>query len=404
MFNTKPTNHMHAIAGKHSGNLVTCSPSAQPIYDLLEHKAKCGNHWARITVSGLQSLCAGRMHLNNVFIKPATNIAYGHDEFFLVLPGCKATVEKQSNGQFRVLHIEVDASYGALQKEGKKPGLWHVKKSDSGWRASYVKNGYIKGKDHRVIAITDSGHSDIDSVLEESVPHVINAPVSDSEITLNNTGFDMHHTPGDGIIGGMLNARQAAMAERDPNLHESAVILAKTMFSAREIKNVRWLSVRGGSGVLTQAMQILVDQGVTLNKHYVQFSAPTTSLNKAVFLAQRLELSKLRNYHHNRKLLDPHQALGGGLLSNYMVPYQRLRHENDYGGLKFVGDLYRGTNAIKAAGATTMAVGAAAGITSGVSIPTALMFIGALAGTASLAPKLTEAYLPRLHGKVKEKF
>ena len=102
------TKQMRAVAGKHSGNLVTCSPSAQPIYDALEHRAKCGNHWARITVSGLQSLCAGRMHLNNVFIKKAANIAYGNDEFFLILPGCKATVEKRSNGELRLLHIVAD--------------------------------------------------------------------------------------------------------------------------------------------------------------------------------------------------------------------------------------------------------------------------------------------------------
>jgi len=404
MFNTKPTNQVRAIAGNHSGNLVTCSPTAQPIYNALEHKAKCGNHWARITVAGLQSLCAGRMHLNNVFIKPASNISYGHDEFFLILPGCKATVEKQSNGQFRVLFIEVDTDYGELQKDGKKPGLWCAKKTDSGWGASYVKNGHIKGKEHRVVAITDSGQPEINDVLEASASHVINAPISDSEIRLNNDGFDMHHTPGDGIIGGMVNARKAGMAERDPSLNESALILAKTMYSAREIKNVRWISVRGGSGVLTQAMQILADQGVTLKKHYVQFSSPTTNLSKAVLLAQRLELLKMRNYHHNRNLADPHQLVGGGLLSNYNVPYQRLRHEKNYDSLKFVGDLYKGTNAIKAASVTTLTVGAAVGVTSGASVPGALMFIGALAGTASLVPKLTEAYLPRLHDKIKEKF
>jgi len=151
MFNTKPINEVRAIAGNHSGNLVTCSPSALPIYNALEHKAKSGNHWARITVTGLQSLCAGRMHLNNVFIKPATNISYGHDEFFLILPGCKATVEKQSNGQFRVLHIEADLNYGSLQQDAKKPGLWRAKKAEKGWGASYVKNGHIKGKDNRVV-------------------------------------------------------------------------------------------------------------------------------------------------------------------------------------------------------------------------------------------------------------
>ena len=404
MFNTKPTLEVRAIAGKHSGNLVTCSPNAQPIYNALEQKAKSGNHWARITVAGLQSLCAGRMHLNNVFIKPATNISYGNEEFFLILPGCKATVEKRSNGQFRVLYIEVDTNYGKLQEEGHKPGLWRANRVGKGWNASYIKNGHIKGKDNRVVAITDSGHSEPKDALDDSSSHIINAPISVGEISLIKDGFDMHYTPGTGIIGGLVNARKAAMAERDPSLNESALILAKAMYSARNIESVRWLSVRGGSGVLTQAMQILADQGITSKGHYVQFSSPTTNLSKAVLLAQRLELSKLRNYHHNRKMADPHQLTGGGVLSNYVVPYHRLKHDEDYDSLKFIGDIYKGTGAIKAASVTTLAVGSAVGLTSGVSIPSTLMVIGTIAGAASLAPKLTEAYLPRLHNKIKGRF
>ena len=344
------------------------------------------------------------MHLNNVFIKPATNIAYGIEEFFLILPGCKATVEKQSNGQFRILYIEVDTNYGELQKKALKPGLWRAINTGSEWSASYVKNGHIKDNDNRVVAITDSGHPEPKDALDDSSSHVISAPISVGEISLIKDGYDMHYTPGTGIIGGMVNARKAAMAERDPSLHESALTLAKTMYSARNLKNVRWLSVRGGSGVLTQAMQILADQGIILKSHYVQFSSPTTNLSKAVLLAQRLKLSKLRNYHHNRNMADPNQAIGGGVLSNYVVPYHRLKHDEDYDSLKFIGDIYKGTGAIKAATVTTLAIGSAVGLTSGASVPAALMVIGTIAGTASLAPKLTEAYLPRLHNKIKGRF
>jgi len=404
MFNTKPTNQVRAIAGNHSGNLVTCSPSAQPIYNVLEHKAKCGNHWARITVAGLQSLCAGRMHLNNVFIKPATNISYGHEEFFLILPGCKATVEKQSNGQFRVLHLEADMNYGLLQQHAKKPGLWCANNDDGKWRASYLKNGHIKGKQDRVVAITDRVDFEPDEVLGQSVSYLGGASISGGGFNLNKYGFDMHHTPGTSMIGGMRNVSQANMAERDSSLHESALLLAKTMYNARDIDDVRWVSVKGGSGILTQAMQLLADQGVTLEGHAVQFCAPTTNVAKAVSLAKSLELSKDRNYHSQRRLLDPNQFIGGGVLSGYIVPYQRLKNEKDYDSLKFVGDLYKGTNSIKAVGVTAIAVGSAVGVTSGVTVPAVLSFISGLAGTAALAPKLTEAYLPRLHHKIKGRF
>lgn len=403
MFNTKPTNQVRAIAGVHSGNLVTCSTNAQPIYNALEQKAKSGNHWARITVTGLQSLCAGRMHLNNVFIKPATNIAYGNDEFFLILPGCKATVEKQSNGQFRVLYIEVDMNYGQLQKNFKKPGLWEVK-NEKEWKASLIENGHINNKKNRVVAITDSQILDPKKVVNSSFPFLSSAPISGGAYTLVQDGFDMHHTPGIKMIGGMKNVRQANMVEHDSSLHESALLLAKTMYNARKVKDVRWISVQGGSGVLTQAMQILADQGVTLKDHAVQFCAPTTNLNKAVSLAQCLDLSKDRNYHSQRNMLDLNQSIGGGLLSGYIVPYHRLKKESDYDYLRFIGDLYKGTNSIKAAVATTISIGAAVGVSSGVSIPAVLGFITTTAGTAALIPKVTEAYASKYHNKIKDRF
>jgi hypothetical protein len=403
MFNTKPTNEVRAIAGKHSGNLVTCSPSAQPIYNVLEQKAKSGNHWARITVSGLQSLCAGRMHLNNVFIKPATNISYGNEEFFLILPGCKATVEKQSNGQFRVLHIQADMNYGTLQRDFDKPGLWEVKKQRE-WKVSDIKSGHINNKKNRVVAITDSRMADPKQVVDASFPFLSNAPVSGGAFTLSQDGFDMHHTPGSKMIGGMKNVRQANMVESDSALNESALLLAKTMYNARKVKGVRWISVQGGSGVLTQAMQILADQEVTLKDHAVQFCAPTTNVNKAVSLAQSLGLSKDRNYHSQRNMLDLNQSIGGGLLSGYIVPYHRLKNESDYDALRFIGDLYKGTNSIKAAVATTISIGAAVGISSGVSIPAVLGFITTTAGTAALIPKVTEAYGSKYHHKIKDRF
>jgi len=343
------------------------------------------------------------MHLNNVFIKPATNISYGHEEFFLILPGCKATVEKQSNGQFRVLHLEADMNYGLLQQNAKKPGLWKVKKEGE-WKVSDIKGGHINNKHNRIVAITDSLKGAPKDVVEASISLLSNAPVSGGIFTLTRDGFDMHHTPGARMIGGLKNVRQASTVERDSSLNESALLLAKTMYNARKVEGVRWISIQGGSGVLTQAMQILADQEITLKDHAVQFCAPTTNMSKAVSLAQRLDLSKDRNYHSQRNMLDLNQTIGGGLLSGYVVPYQRLKNESDYDSLKFIGDLYRGTNSIKVAVATTVSIGTAVGVFSGVSIPAMLGFITTTAGTAALIPKVTEAYAPKYHNKIKGRF
>jgi hypothetical protein len=402
MFNTQPTKKICAIAGRDSGNPVICSPSAQPTYDALKIKANAGAHWARITVAGLQSLCAGRMHLNNVFIKPCTTVAYGHDEFYLVLPGCKATVEKLPSGEFRVLHIYVDPEndYGKLQEDHEKPGLWRADQNKNKWSTEYVKNGQIKEGKNRVVVITDNSEEPPNIVLSDSHSLFKDAPVCLDEISLNKNGLDMHHTSGKGVIGGMLNARQASMAERDPSLNESALLLAKTMYDARETKDVRWISVQGGSGVLTQAMQILADQRVTLKKHYVQFCTPTTNVYKAITLAQKLELSTTRNYCHKRNVLNPNQLIGGGPLSGYKTSGNRLKNEKDYGLLKFTGDVYQETHGMQAAGATAAVVGSAVGLSAGVvGSPEVLAFLGVVA----VVPKITAALLPRIHNKVKDK-
>ena len=66
--------------------------------------------------------------------------------------------------------------------------------------------------------------------------------------------------------------------------------------------------------------------------------------------------------------------------------------------------MHKGTSSIKAAAVTAIAVGSVVGISSGITVPAVLSFISGIAGTAALAPKLTEAYLPRIHNKIKSRF
>lgn len=58
--------------------------------------------------------------------------------------------------------------------------------------------------------------------------------VSASALTSND--FDLHFTPGKKCIGGLRNLQQAYKAETDASLHESAILLADTMASARTIE------------------------------------------------------------------------------------------------------------------------------------------------------------------------
>ncbi|MBC6905519.1 hypothetical protein DWB84_08630 [Saccharophagus sp. K07] len=81
------------IAGETAGRKVRCSPQALPVYNSLVGLARNGNYWARLIVQGIRGLTSGRLHMDNIYVKQETNIAYGRGLFYVVLPGVRATLE-----------------------------------------------------------------------------------------------------------------------------------------------------------------------------------------------------------------------------------------------------------------------------------------------------------------------
>ena len=68
MFNTNNLRKEPLIAGSSSGKPVRITPAAKSTYDQLLRLARGGNHWARLTVKGINELVAGRLHQNNIFM------------------------------------------------------------------------------------------------------------------------------------------------------------------------------------------------------------------------------------------------------------------------------------------------------------------------------------------------
>lgn len=275
------------IAGKYAGKRVLCSQTALPIFNDLVSLAKDGNYWAGLIVNSINGLSAGRLHLDNIYIEEKAGIAYGRGAFYMVLPGVTATLEEMSNGTFILQRIKADRNYLALQQKSVKPGLWRVK-SDSRELPAFQQDGRIKDEKYRTVAIGGAGDNP-DTAARSVRDDLVEIDPTIKRMVRDN-GFDMHFTPGRGKIIGLKKASQALATSKDREIVESAILLANTMYQARNTKGVLWCSDWGGSAVLTRAMEILTqEKGVKdLKSHAIFLNRPTSSSKAAIEIAKKL--------------------------------------------------------------------------------------------------------------------
>lgn len=278
------------IAGASGGKRVTCSNQALAVYDeLFELAENKGNYWAGMIVRGLRGLTSGRLSMDNVYIEKHNNNASGRGVFYLVLPGITAILEDCVDGTYQVHSLEADANYMQMQKDQKKPGLWRISNNPE-IDPELLKDGSILKEKNRAVVIADPA----DNVVEEAKFAREDLKKVNSTIAsiVKNSGFDHHHTPGDGNLVGLKPAKKAIATTADRELTESAILLANTMYKARNISGVLWFSHWGGSAVLTRALQILNhEKSIKLDKHSIFLDRPTSSSSKALALAKDLNMS-----------------------------------------------------------------------------------------------------------------
>ena len=402
------------IAGRHGGKFVNCAPDMRPVYDSLVTLANQGQHWARLTVEGIQSLKSGRTHQNNIFVKKNHLVQGGYEEFTMILPGCKATVEKRPDDTFMVVDLEPDLNYFQLQLGAERPGLYEAKQTGQRriWTATLKENGKIKNEKDRLVAISERKYEEVSDAAEENADSLAAAPFSGGNQRVNQNGFDLHYTPGTKKIGGLINYKEATRPLDNESLHESAYLLAQTMYDARNIKGVGWVAEYGGSGVLTQAMKMLADRNVTLENHTVFLYRPRTSPNEAYKLAEKLKLN-IPSEFSKRGLLDYM-----GNRDQFELIGNRLRHGKEYHAGHATKDLYQLGTSLHGGGAILATVGSAlatqAGVTTGqISVsalmaahPALVVFFGAVVAAkpvAKLGNQLVEQALPDRHRQIKRK-
>lgn len=278
------------IAGKHSGKRVLCENGhVLTAFNQLRTLALQGNYWAQLSINGIHGLAAGRLHQDNIFVRKDAPLANGRGRFFMILPGIRATFEDLANGTFMLVNLAVDGSYAELQEKAKKPGLYKVAPDAKSVDLKF--NGNIEKQNQRIVVIADRSPSKPREVAEITIGYAKEYN-SLAKAHIERRGMDLHYTPGKrGIVG--LKATQDMLKESsDFTLAESATLLANTIYNARDVEDVVWVSSLGGSAIITKALEILTrTDSVKLNNHQLYLHHPTSNSRVAVDYAAKLGIT-----------------------------------------------------------------------------------------------------------------
>jgi len=386
------------IAGNSGGIKVHCSPQALPIYNALVKIAQSGNHHARLAVSGIVGLSCSHLHMDNIYKPNATAFTNSRNEIYTaVLPGITVFYQQKSNGSFTLLKINTDDAYVKQQGEANNPGLWRATQESSRWDAAFVESGKLNpdARNRFVIVSDKSTKSPEDAAT--SVFEVLQSSRDKTTVNqISDDGFDMHFTPGTGSIGGMKNIKEIRNSNTSASLKESAEILAHTMRGAKDIKGVVWGSEGGGSGVLTQAMQILADQGVKLNSHGIFLNRATTLPSKAVDLAAKLGV---KSDKISKKSTLSFNQLAGQLcfLDTPITNFERLKNDKDYGLGNIAKDTVQGT--FNAVGNTNTVIGAAGLLGAAIASSPVVATVGGILALTTVVIKAAENIAPEASRK-----
>ncbi|QKX15652.1 hypothetical protein [Microbulbifer sp. YPW1] len=247
----------------------------------------------------------------------------------MTLLGCLVAAEKLPNDCYKLLHFQADSNYRELIEAQRAPALYDITKIEGLWRAKRHTDGKIAKQARRVVAISDIGYRGHE-VAAGAAARCLSCfgPVSIASggrrtiMSTQGGGFDLHFTPGEKCIGGLLNYRKAVAPLKDDSLHESALLLARSMYMAREIHDVRWISEFGGSAILTQALQILADRKFKLNNHTAFLFRPTTSPLEALKAMHAVSGLEIERDFKESNMLD---YIGNR--DNLRVVKERRRHE-----------------------------------------------------------------------------
>jgi hypothetical protein len=278
------------IAGSKNGKNIYCrNPQLKLAYAQLKTMALAGNYWADLTVKGITSLSAGRLFQNNIFIRRNNINPNARGEFFMILPGFKATFCDNADGTIELQKLEIDTNYEDLQRNFKKPGLYSVKKDNKNYSIIQKNNRIFPKTSSKLVLISDSNYKSAELFLTQAIKLAGNTHFKNKSI-IENQEFFLHFTPGNKGITGLKSSKELLTKRDDRALLESIQQLAYTMNSSKDIEDTTWISVLGGSAITHRALETLVTRSVKLEKHLLYLANPTSNANATIDLSQKLNM------------------------------------------------------------------------------------------------------------------
>lgn len=348
--------NLPVLAGAGAGKTVKYVPAVAPAIAQLKKAAEAGNYYPLLAYKQLSALTSGMAGKTNVYIPPEnTSANHTFQHFDVYVPGIKARVERRSNDNYVVASLDLSGGWNEIKEQERKPGIYDSTRAGKGFKLDYNENQQIKEESDRIVIIGDGQYQDALVAAKAGYANACQSPFG--SILKRKNRFDLVYSS----IGKSLGGGRQYSPTQVTDSQGMAAILANAMAQAKDQKEVNWIAEGGGSAILTQAMQILANNKVSLKEgnHAIYLHKPGTSRTEAVKLAQQLNINLEAGYgsmaYTPRSMLDDLKA-------------KKLRMQNK-------NDTYSGKDYARALATYGMA---------GAGIVGAVSFVGGLPAVAGL--------------------
>ncbi|MGN0922258.1 MAG: hypothetical protein ACI4NJ_11095 [Cellvibrio sp.] len=358
---TLTTSKRFLIAGAHSGKkVVSYDPQIEAAFKKLKSMALDGNYWAMLTAKGIESLTAGRMFQDNIFIHQHFTNPNARGEFFMILPGFKARFLNTPIDETELVSLTIDTNYEELQEDFKNPALFVAKKSDErNYELKLVTDPASISVKSSLAVISDTANRNGKEFFNKC-EKLIGKTGFEHKSIIENEHFLLHFTPKAKGIDGLKSTKDIFTQRSSKLMNESVSLLANTMHAKKDVDGMRWLSVLGGSAITHRTLELLHARNVQLKTHSLYLANPTSNAKLTIDLTKKLGMR------------------GAAVNSGYSLRELKGNH---------LPGLLNKTNYPKLVGGT-IGVASAAGTAVSLS-PAATALVGAAIGTASVGTALT---------------
>ena len=286
-----------------AGKTVEIAPSYHEQAERLVAAERQGDFYAITAVHHLKALTTGFGGKHNVFISDSGSFrANTYQEVQIYVPNIVATVERRDDDTLVIYNIRLSPEFGKLQAANwNKPGIYTVSATE---KPEYSGDGRIKKENYRPVVIADPRFIEPEDAAKD-IRKRLSKLCGDTVAAVGD--FDFFYSP----YGKILDGKRCFDATKATEVYAYAGLLADAIEAAKDQHGVIWSSDRGGSVVLTQALQALrlkqqmlgnampmfTKDNVHIVKMYKAYSDPYVTYNAAKSLGMKTDAELLASAH-----------------------------------------------------------------------------------------------------------